>query len=389
MLTSLAARALPCWSVRLAVVLTIATFTLPSLAVDEPPPAPDTPDPDEGGFVPAYASLAHPLATNHERPFARTRLGLDLLYGRAGALDGGLQLGVVNLVVGKEGVASGDMSGLQLSPIGFDYASGHASGMQIGLVGNAVGRGLEGAQITLGSNVAVGAVSGAQLAFGVNVATEAMRGLQVAGINVAGDVKGMQLGLINVAGKVDGATIGVINVADDVDGVPLGLVSVTRSGGVHPTFWGSSATVGNVGVRFATRHTYTMVAAHYANVSGGAVTPSNGGRARLLDDRGFVGGGFFLGGHVPIDQAFVDFDLGVSLLGAPESSERARDDGSLRSRHHDILVDPRLRVMGGYAFAPHVSLYAGVGLLVRTRIVEGGEAAVIQPMPELFAGLQL
>lgn len=343
----------------------------PPTALAPPPPAPVTGAPAPDDYVFAYASFVHPLATNFDRPYVRTRLGLNLVYGRAGELDGGFQLGTINTVVGKEGAASGRMAGVQLAPLGLNYASGVSSGLQVAMASNIAGDDLEGGQLSLAANVAAGHV----------------RGAQVAAVNVAGDLDGAQIGLINVAKNVGGLMFGVVNVADDVDGVPIGLISVTKTGGVHPVVWGSTTTMGNVGLKFATKYTYTMVAAQATYVPSARYEPSGSRPALNLPGRDFFGGGFYIGGHVPLGRAFVDFDLGISGMVSSLSTPILRADGTTHSTH-EVLPSTGLRVMGGYALLNHLSLFAGVGAAVRARIVNGGDDSVIAVRPELFAGVQ-
>ena len=80
-------------------------------------------------------------------------------------------------------------------------------------------------------------------------------------VEVADEVRGMQLGLVNVAGHLHGVQLGAVNVDGDVDGLPLGLVSVSRDGGIHPLAWFDTLTEVNAGAKFATRSTYTVLAA--------------------------------------------------------------------------------------------------------------------------------
>jgi hypothetical protein len=214
-----------------------------------------------------------------------------------------------------------------------------------------------------------------------------VNGLQIAAVNVAGDLRGTQVGIVNVAQHVDGAVLGLVNVADDVDGVPVGLVSVTRTGGVHPVAWASSATFANVGLKFATRHTYTMVSAHYT-VAGGGEYPATASRPAIqLDSREFVGGGFFIGGRVPIGDGFVDLDAGGTAMVATVRSTSTATENS-GTRYRELLFDPRLRVLAGYAPAPHFAPFIGAAMVVRVRVVNDGQDAVGRVMPELFGGIQ-
>lgn len=351
--------------------------------VAAPPPAPKerAKDDDE---VPAVVSLVHPLASNAQKPYARTRFGLNLVYGRAGELDHGLQLGIVNVVTGGDR-ASGRMSGVQLAPFfGVNVAGGVAEGLQLAHLANVAGGGLAGAQLSLLGNVSGKETDGAQIAMGLNVSGSALRGTQLAAVNVAGDVTGLQLGFVNVAKRVNGATLGLVNVADDVDGVPIGLISVTKSGGIHPVVWSGTSTYANVGLKFATRYTYTMIAGHWARESERTYDEENA-RTVTLEPRDFLGGGFFLGGHLPIDRAFVDFDLSAAPHYATRSSARS-DNPQLR--YHEVLVDARARIMGGVTLLPHLSLFVGASALLRVRIVDEGRDGLYRVVPELFGGVQ-
>lgn len=321
-------------------------------------------------FESAYVSFFHPLASNYGRPYIRTHFGVNFIYGRAGELDHGLQIGLVNVIAGKPGVASGNVSGVQLAPlfVGFNYASGFVSGLQFSTVGNAAGDGVDGAQI----------------AWAVNVSGGPVRGVQFAPVNVAGDVRGTQLGLLNVAKQVKGLTLGLVNVADDIEGVPVGLISVTKTGGIHPVVWGSTAAYANVGVKFATKHTYTMVAGHYVNDRGG----SFGGMPPIVTDaRDFVGGGYFVGGRIPFERAYVEIDVGASGLVSTTRAEQRLSDGNTR-RYTQVIAEPRLRLIAGYRFEDHLSLFAGIGCVVRARIVNDGDEAVFKVLPEFVGGVQ-
>jgi len=345
-----------------------------SLSPSQAPPQGTSKD----NFVPAYVALVHPIASNIEQPYARTYLGLNLIYGRAGELDNGVQLGLVNVVSGKSNVASGKMTGLQLAPLGANYVSGAVSGGQWAFVGNVAGANVDGAQLSLG----------------VNVAAEGVKGAQVGAVNVAGDVTGTQIGWINVGRKVRGVTVGLINVADDIEGVPVGLVSVTRTGGVHPVVWSSNAAYANAGLKFSTKYTYTTVAAHYVNDAARTYDDSPPIR---VDQRDFVGAGVFLGGRVPGDRAYLEFDVGVAGLPAVSQSEFTSSTVASTSssaaqgtrRYLQFLVDSRLRLLGGYRFADHFSAFVGVGGVLRARFVDEADRAALRVHPEVSVGVQL
>jgi hypothetical protein len=351
----------------------VETPTAMETSAPSPPPVTPT-KPAEGLLqrddVLACASLFFPAATNWNHPHATTRFSLNLIYGLVGALDNGVQLGTVNVIVGKAGVASGDMSGVQLGGLA-NYASGHANGLQFAVATNGARRGLEGGQLSLGANISGDRVDG----------------FQVGSLNVAGDLLGMQLGLVNVSKKMTGLTVGLINVADEATGIPIGVVSVTRSGGVHPLVWGSSASSASGGVKFAADHTYTIAAAQYTFVGPIASQTSLPQSEPIhFAGRGYVGAAFYLGGHVPVQRAFIDFDGGFSALAATEAVWVPGPYGL--ERYWQVLLEPRVRGMGGYSFARHLSLFAGASLAVRLHYLGRWVEEAVSTVPEVFAGAQ-
>ena len=77
---------------------------------------------------------------------------------------------------------------------------------------------------------------------------------------------------MNVARRVNGVQIGLVNVADEVEGAAIGVVSVSRSG-VHPVLWGGTLAYVNAGLKFATRHVYTITAVTWGAHVDGRPTP--------------------------------------------------------------------------------------------------------------------
>lgn len=317
-----------------------------------PPPARETPKPArDPDFVDGNFGLLYPLSLDATRPWVRTRFDLNILHGRVGQIDG-VQLGGVNVIARSQGKGTGDMTGLQLG-YALNVATGRVQGVQLGAI----------------ANVAGGAMSGAQTAFLFNRAGD-VEGGQLAIVNVGGDVKGMQLGLVNVARKVDGVMLGVINVADDVDGVPVGLASVTKTGGVHPTAWSSNASFANVGIKLATKHTFTMPSGHWHHLYG----------------KDFYGAGFTIGGRIPLDDArYVETDLGFAWLYAPERTVLPNDPDT----YHEHLLQPRLRVSLGWRFAEHFGIFAGAGVLTQVRLERDGNKVTGRVGPEGFLGVEL
>jgi hypothetical protein len=302
-------------------VVVVTTPPPPIMAIVMPPPPMqrDMVGPHEMTF-PVSGSFFYPLAANWGRPNARTYFDLNVLFGRYGEIDGG-QIGVMG--------STGELRGAQIHGIG-SHASGRAEGVQIG---------------------------------GLFTSAESLEGLQIGGVvnHASKDVDGAQIGLINVAGgRVRGAQIGLVNVADDIEGVPLGLVSVTKSGGVHPVTWASSTTYANVGLKLATRHTYTMFSA--------SMSWPNGHEA--------YGGGFTLGGHAPINKTiYLDFDIGLTTLAQPSSG--------------DVLFYPKTRALLGARFDKHFSIFAGAGIATEARIYNHGADLAVSLMPDFVGGVEL
>ncbi len=316
----------------------------------------------------ATAGFFYPLATHYGHPEVTTSLDVNLVYGRVGAIDGG-QLGGVN-VVRREAGPPASMAGLQVGWIA-NIVDGSVRGLQFAPLFNQVSEDTRGAQLAFGANLAGGPIEGLQSAFFFNSAGK-MSGLQLSLVNVAGDVDGLQIGLVNIADRVRGVSVGAINVADDVEGVPLAPFSVTRTGGVHPNVWAGSSGFGNVGVKFATRHTYTMLFGSYHH-------------AFALD---FVGGGFALGGSIELGGQFrFDIDLSATYLVSPTLSPDT-DPGD-PTGFNEQLLQPRLRWLLGYRVARHFGLFAGVSATGEVRSREGWDELDGRVGPEIVGGVEL
>jgi hypothetical protein len=376
--------------------------TLPaSNSIAAPPPVasvnatkPGTSPPAEKTF--AVASFFYPLATNLERPGVNTHLSFNLLYGRIGAIDG-LELGLVNTVSGSGrgvelgGLSSwvgGDFDGLQVGGLyngsanaqgigltfGVNHVRGTRLGGQVSGLANVTQGNVRGFSATLGLNWAR-SVDGIEAAGLANVNRGAFNGLQLAPFNYAGDVTGVQVGVINVARRVRGVQLGLINVADDVEGVPIGVISVTRSGGVHPMFWASTASIANVGIKFATRYTYTFI-----NVSG-----------KEVNDRLRVGPGVGFGGSAPLSTVFFfEPDVGVTHLIGNTDCGAAGAFSAVERRRDETLI--RLRGALKYRFVKHFSLFAGVGVVGRVTYPldrEGDTDYRVRSLVEGFGGVEL
>jgi hypothetical protein len=229
---------------------------------------------------------------------------------------------------------------------------GVVEGMQLGMVNQADER-----------------MAGLQAALLYNAAGGSVRGIQAAPVNYAADIHGLQLGLVNVADKMRGVQLGLVNVADEIEGVPIGLVSVSKAGGVHPALWASGNAKINVGLKFATRYTYTQVSA--------STTVEDGIR--------MTGPGFALGGRVPLPAPFMfelDF-LASYLFGGPLSGV-----SRMQGLADDMALDS-LRARMTLQIYKHLSAFFGAAATAKTRFYQNGETVRVTLGPELFAGVEL
>ena len=306
------------------------------------------------------ASFFFPLATNLNEPNIRTHLSFNLIYGRVGMLDRGLQVGTANAVLGP-------VDGGQLGLL-FNLATGDVHGLQLAGGVNVATGNVRGLQASFGVNRTTGDVTGVQMAT-VNATRGHVRGAQAGFVNTAGDVDGLQIGLVNVGNQVRGVQVGLVNVSDDIEGVPIGLINVSRTGGVHPAIWTSGTTQLAAGVKFATRNVYTLFS---------GATHDDGG-LRLY------GPGLALGVRLPIWRLILETDVGGSyLFGGPMTGvsrqEGMRDDIALASWRATANVQLHRRL----------TLFAGAAVTTRLRFFQSPVRDVgYEVGPDLFAGVQL
>ena len=328
-----------------------------------PPPA----EPVHPERLPITASVFYPLSTHFGRPEVTSNFDLNLVYGRVGSIEGG-QLGAINVVTRSRGSASTSMRGIQIAALA-NVVTGAVSGLQAAALLNVTTGDATGLQASLGVNHVAGAFHGLQSSLLLNRVGR-ITGAQVAPINLAGDVDGVQIGLVNVARNVRGVSIGLVNVADDIDGVPLAPISVTKTGGVHPTLWSGSSGLGNAGVKFATRRTYTLFFGSY----------------HVAFEREFVGGGLAIGGRIELGSRFhADIDVAGTYLIAPDGSF----DSASRRGYHEQLVQPRVRLLLGARAARHFGVFIGGAALGQIRSELDWDRVSAAVGPEILGGVEL
>ena len=330
------------------------------------------------------AGVFYPIATNAKKPDVLTNFELNLLYGRVGALDG-VGIGMANAIDSDANGfvagalvnrAGGRASGLHVAGL-FNSADSLDQGVMLALLLNHTRAAVHGGQAAFGLNFA-GPVHGAQAAGFMNISSGAVEGVELAFAgNVAREFQGLQAsGLMNVAGDLDGVQLGLVNVADDVEGVPFGLVNVTRSGGVHALVWGGYTTHANVGLKFATRYTYTFLS--FA--------------IHRKDDHTQLGPGLGLGFSVPVVDKRLYFEPDLSaqhLFGDTECCEK-KFFGAIERRRDQSQFKVRAALRA--QVAKHLSFFAGGGAVGSLRYpldAENDTDYRFGTYLEAFGGVQL
>lgn len=373
--------------------------TAPIVREEKPAPAPPAERPAK--TAPLVASLFHPIATNLGSPYQSAVIEVNLLHGRIGELRG-FQLGTANVVDGTGGKASGRADGLQLAPFGANIVTGDARGFGYAFAANWVGGDMEGARAAWVFNGTKHDARGVEGTFGMNYVGGKLSGGTVGLVNLAGDVDGGQLGLVNIAKRVRGAQIGIVTIADDVEGVALAPIAVTRTGGVHPMGWASTATFANFGVKFATRYTYTIFSGHYhadsptdpTSMLAGYPDGSVRGYDPMIapgypSSHSYWGPGFFFGAKIPtIERLSITTDIGATWLFAPVRTAATTPSGQNDS-YHEHRIQPRIRAAAHWQFLPHFSMFFGGGAVADVRLLLDGEQGQVRVIPEAFGGIEL
>jgi hypothetical protein len=226
-----------------------------------------------------------------------------------------------------------------------------ACGAQVAGVAAQSGGRVEGLQLGGAAAISLGHVRGVQAA-GLLAYARSLDGVQVSPVSVgAGPVVGAQLGAVNVAtGDVAGVQLGAANVATgDVAGLQVGVLNVARTSGVSlgllNVIWGGDTHIDAVGTETGTAlGLLANGGRHLHNLYGGGVRPTaQGARGALA---------FGLGTTLDLAPRLT-LDIGLLLIVEPGSP--------LFRANHELA---QLRVLLGFAPAPHVSLLVGPTLNV-------------------------
>ncbi|MEZ4382171.1 MAG: caspase family protein [Nannocystaceae bacterium] len=238
----------------------------------------------------------------------------------------------------------GDGVGLQGAAV-LTIADGAFDGLQWSVIANTAKGDLRGAQLTSLFNYA-NHLRGAQLGGVANYARD-IHGFQLGMVNTSGALRGASIGAVNVTrGRVDGLQLGLINFADDAD-ASIALLPISRKGGVHLDVWTSDLAAFNLGLRLASRRTYTMIVA--------GIHPFGAGSGWTV--------GLGLGGRfTPTETLFIDLDNVVHVA----------QPGFKTLSSPPALIDS-LRLLIGWRPHHRFSLYAGPTLNVGVDVRGAGE----------------
>jgi hypothetical protein len=322
--------------------------------------------------------------------------------GLQGAEFGGLvslHLGHGSGPYGVNARSGASLEGIQSAGL-WSHAAGDIAGAQFAGMTNTLMGGLTGVQGAGAVNWARGNVSGLQAAGALNWTEGDVEGLQAATVNisrgsttgfVAGVVnltglrgpswsssgleagvvdidrssfRGLQVGVVNVSGRQTGAQIGVVNISDELDGVPVGLVNLGGSTHTSMVAFTTHRTPANLGVKFVTGYTFSMLSAGYDPKG-----TSQGDAHEVLQSA------FQFGGHIP----FAGHGAIEPSVGYAYETYVNELDASVGGGHVALY-----RVALGWHFIPEFGVFAGGGL--RQMISHDGD---VSHEAEAFGGVEV
>lgn len=400
------------------IVITILSLHF-GLAQEESEEQPQKKEPKSRHYF-LNASIFYPLSINKTKNDT-ANINLSLFYGHIGSVEGVDLGGLVSVIknelkglqiTGLAGIAGDYTSGIQISGL-FNIAGDQLKGAQLAGIGNIAGedsRGIQGAGIfnitgdefrglqgsgifnitgerftgVQGSgifnivgedfkgiqaggifNITGEKFEGVQSAGIFNIAGDYVKGLQASIINITPDLQGLQVGIVNAAETVKGAQVGIVNLSKKMQGVPIGLVNLSKDGRIRMTTWTGRFAPITIGVKFMVKNIYTILAI--------------GGNDLFKDTPDAISYGFHYGLHIPVNNLFVDIDLGYMYLDNKtwfKSTEGTRDRHALK-----------VRGMLGIDISKKFSIFAGTGLRHIWDHAEAFRQGNVKPL--FFAGIEL
>ena len=279
--------------------------------------------------------------------------------------------------------AAGDVVGAQVAG-GMSTLAGNLTGMQAAGAVNWTQGSLEGLQAAGALNWAEEDVDGFQGA-AVNISRGSMTGFVAGVVNLAGlrgpslsssgfeagvvnidraSFRGLQLGVVNVSGPQTGAQVGVVNISDELDGVPVGLVNLGGSTHTSMVAFTTNRTPANLGVKFLTGYTFSMLSAGYDPKG-----TSQGNAHEVLQSA------LQFGGHIPFaGRGAIEPSVGYAY-----ETYLNELDASVGAGHVALY-----RGALSWHFIPEFGVFAGGGL--RQRISHRGD---VSHEAEGFGGVEV
>jgi len=339
----------------------------------------------EDGYQPVIfqATFFHPLGTNGKDINVINYSSLNLIYGKAAALNGfeisgivssitdygvGVQIagignGVGNYFKGLQiagfGNAVGNrFEGVQISGFG-SIAGSSVRGLQIAGFGSIAGESVQGSQISGFGSIAGGNMNGFQLGGLGNIAGGDMRGFQLAGfgnisggsgdgaqiagfMNINSYFSGFQLATINMNDSARGFQLGVVNIATSYKGIPFGVVSWVKDGYRKIDVWGNESFYMNAAFKTGVREFYNILAIGYR--------PGTG-YSRF-------GLGWGIGSEISLGKgAFMNIEATATQVGENEIWTNKLNLLNQLKLNFGGMVAPKLGIYGGPSFNVMVSEY--------------------------------
>jgi len=141
-----------------------------------------------------------------------------------------------------------------------------------------------------------------------------------------------------------------------------------------------------VGVKFATRYTYTQVSFSGTADSSGIVEAPSQPTATAFspDSTRMFGPGFALGFRLPMSRLMFETDLFAAYLFGGPLSGVSREAGF----RDDMALDS-LRALLSYEIHRRFTIFAGAAVTAKTRFYQGADAVTVSLVPDFFGGVKL
>ncbi|WP_224995317.1 secretin and TonB N-terminal domain-containing protein [Cesiribacter sp. SM1] len=282
--------------------------------------------------------------------------GDSLRGGQFGGFSNFTRNYMYGVQAGGFGNLAGSIYGLQAG--GFGNITGDLEGAQLGGFGN-IAADVEGLQAAGFGNIADSVGRGAQFGGFGNIAGS-IKGVQAAGFgNIAGRVEGVQMaGFLNAASYVKGVQLGFINIADSMNGIPIGFLSIVKNGHRSLELWTADDFEANLAFKTGVERFYNIFAA--------------GGQVQDPNRWGF---GYGIGAQWRLSNRFRLNTDAISY----HVFESGIDEGW--DWEWELNQLSKFRLLAGWQFARHFSIFAGPTYNVMVSQVENEEGVIGSQLP--------